>query len=219
MLRAAKIFKPDVVVVLGDFIDCAPISNFANDPVRTQRFKKELASGRKALRELETLRAKRYVFIEGNHEYRLPKYLMQKAPELFDFDELKMQNLLGLEKWEYVPYRKDIKIGKMYFTHDTESFGANAHLKLLGDYETNAGMGHSHHAAIQYRGNIRGQTHVGAMFGWLGDAARIDYKHKAKFKNWQLAFGTGYMEPGGNVHVQLVPIIDGRCVVEGQLVN
>lgn len=219
MLKAGAVLKPDRVIVLGDFIDCAPISFHSKDPTRIMRFSEELKAAHRGLDDLESLKAKKYTFIEGNHEYRLLRYLQEKAPELIDILDIK--TLLGIESrgWEWVPYKHDVQVGKMYFTHDVEASGATAHVKLLNDYQGNAGIGHTHQMAVQYGGNVKGTSHVGVMFGWLGDKSAIDYRHKAKIKNWQHGFGVGYLEKNGNVHIQAVPIIDGRCVVEGQLVK
>lgn len=219
LLNAGKVYEPDHVVVMGDFIDCAPISFHSKDPTRIMRFADELKAANKALDQLEALGAKKYTFIEGNHEYRLLRYLQEKAPELIELLDIK--TLLGIEArgWDWVPYKHDVQIGKLYLTHDVEAAGRDAHVKLLNDYQGNAGIGHTHQLAIQYGGNIKGATHVGAMFGWLGDKAAIDYRHKAKIKNWQHGFGTAYIETNGNAHVNVVPIIDGRCIVDGELIK
>jgi hypothetical protein len=72
--------------------------------------------------------------------------------------------------------------------------------------------------SVSYRGNARGKTHVGAMFGWLGDKTRIDYKHRLLAnRHWMLGFGVGYLENDDTLHVQAVPIINYKCLLEGKL--
>ena len=42
--------------------------------------------------------------------------------------------------------------------------------------------------------------------------------HEAKASDWVKGFGIGYLEPQtGIVHLQPVPIVNGRCVVNGKL--
>jgi predicted phosphodiesterase len=217
-LRAAKAFKPDIIIVLGDFIDCAAVSFYSRDP-RAPRLKQEIEDAAHGLRELENLGAGRHIYIEGNHEERLPRYLKDRAPEIFELLDLK--SLLGLTpKWEYVPYREFFSIGKAIVTHDLEKSGRNANEQALNDAQGNVVIGHTHAMNVAYRGNARGKTHVGAMFGWLGDRAKIDYRHKLLANRyWMTGFGTGYIEAGGVLHIVPVPIINYHCVVEGKLIK
>ena len=58
--------------------------------------------------------------------------------------------------------------------------------------------------------------------GWvgLGDVKKIDYKHKVKaLREWCHGFGLAYLEPNGAVHVRPVPIVDGKCLIEGRLLQ
>jgi hypothetical protein len=42
--------------------------------------------------------------------------------------------------------------------------------------------------------------------------------HEAKSAEWVHGFGVGYLEPqSGVVHLQPVPIVHGKCVVNGRL--
>src|SRR6185437_14840602 len=76
-------FEPDVVVCVGDLVDCYSVSSFSKDPRRTIDLKKEMD---RAGAILDKIQAPRKIFIEGNHEDRLRRYLTEKAPELVPFD-------------------------------------------------------------------------------------------------------------------------------------
>jgi hypothetical protein len=220
MLRAGAVLKPTHVVVLGDMLDCAAISAHSKDPTRIARFKEEVAAGRKALEQLSALGARKKMFVEGNHEFRLPRYLRDHAPELVDM--VSLPDLLRLKEtgWQYVPYRSYAKVGLLHVTHETGHAGANAHVKALNDFQDNVAIGHVHRMGITYAGNAKGKPHVGASFGWLGDVKQIDYMHRVKAnRDWMLGFGIGYLESSGVIHLQAVPIIDYKCVVEGRLVT
>lgn len=219
MLKAARLYRPDIIAPLGDFVDCASVSSHSKDLSRIKRFKAEIADAREGLDELEALGAKEYIYIEGNHEDRLPRYLQDRAPELTDV--LDIRSLLGLgKKWKYVRYKDHTKVGLLHITHDTGKAGGTAHVQALNDFQDNVVIGHTHRMGVTYSGNAKGKPHVGAMFGWLGDVKQVDYMHRVKAnRDWMLGFGIGYLEPSGVIHLQAVPIIDYRCVIEGELVR
>lgn len=223
MLKAARVFGPDRVVVLGDFLDNAAISSHSKDPSRLERFSREVRDANLGLDELQSLKAARYDFVEGNHEFRLPRYLQEKAPELCGMDELTIPALLKLKQrgWVYTPYRQHLVIGHLNITHDAGKAGPHAHRQARESFEGNAIIGHTHRMATYYSGNARGTPRMGAMFGWLGDVEAVDYMHRIEaLRSWQLGFGIGYLEPAtGNMHIQACPIIDYSVVIDGRLVR
>ena len=87
-IRACKRFDPDILVVLGDFADFYSVSSHDKDPARTQLLSIEVRAVRSCLAQLEALDVKRKIFLMGNHEYRLQRYLCTRAPELFDMVEV-----------------------------------------------------------------------------------------------------------------------------------
>jgi hypothetical protein len=160
-----------------------------------------------------------FYFIGGNHEDRWPRYLAKHASQA-NLPDTSIDALLELKKYnvKYTPYKQTLKLGKLHLTHDTGRAGKHAVAQALDDYQANIVIGHIHRMGVVYGGDVRGNTHVGASFGWLGDVDQIDYMHLAKArKDWQLGFGIGYMETNGTVHLQGVPIVDYRCVLEGKL--
>lgn len=216
--RAIEVLKPTEIDLMGDYADFFGISNFPKPPDRKHNLKSEIASVRQGLRAYEGHRVKRLTFIEGNHEYRLTRYLTDKAPELFGLIDL--ASLLGLEKWKLVPYKKHHVIGKFHLTHDCGYFGMNAHRQSRQAYEGNVGIGHNHRAALEYVSNLKRATHVGVSFGWLGDVEQVDYNHQVQSAPWTLAFGVlTHEKKTGIVHTQLVPIVDYSAVVNGNLVR
>lgn len=220
LLAAGRAFKPDGLVILGDFGDFYCISDHRRDPRRNTFLMREVRGIRAGLDDLDALGAREKWYLGGNHEDRLERYLMDRAPELFGM--VTVPDLLDLRArgWRWVPYRDHLRLGKAYFTHDVGSAGRRAHEGAADAYQANAGIGHTHRAAITYLGNQRGTAHFGAMFGWLGDARKAEYLHRAKrARDWCHAFGLAYVEPSGVVHAQLVPIIRGSALVEGRVVR
>src|SRR6476620_1427559 len=106
VLKAIKETQPSRVVTLGDFLDCYSVSSFPKSPDRRAGLGSEIDAGNRALDQLSEAAGKaEIVFIEGNHCFRLQRYIAEKAPELFDLVEISA--LLGIKKrgWKWVPYR------------------------------------------------------------------------------------------------------------------
>lgn len=221
MMAAARRFRPDRIIILGDFVDFYSVMSHAKDPGRSVSLPQELASAIEGLKQLGSLGAKHKYYVEGNHEDRLPRYLAAKCPELHSM--LNAPALLKLKElgWSYTPYRQFVKIGHLHITHDTGSAGPDAHIRARSDFEGCVVIGHTHRMATHYSGNAKGEVHVGASFGWLGDPDAIDYMTNIRIKrSWTHGFGIGYLEPkSGVVHLQAVPIIHGKCVVNGELIS
>lgn len=221
LLAAGRLLKPDTIVFLGDFADFMSVSFHPRELGRRGYTLKEEAEAVNArLDQIQALGAKRVVFIKGNHEYRLERYLTEKAPSLFGLVDVAALFRFEERGWECVEYRKHLKIGRMHFTHDVGHAGIYAHRQSRMAYEGNVVIGHVHRLSYEVAGTSKGPAHAGIALGWLGDKGAIDYMHAAKAAQWALGFGVAYHErASGNVHVVPVPIVDYRCVVEGHLVE
>jgi predicted phosphodiesterase len=219
-LRACRDFKPTTVVNMGDFLDCFAVSSYSKDPRRAFGLDTEIEKAKKILDKIEKASpGARRIFIAGNHEDRLQRYLMDKAPELFSF--IDVPKLLELKErgWEHVPYKKSIRIGKLHLTHDVGSAGRYNAFRALEAFQAPVVTGHTHRMSYVVEGDASGGTQVSTQFGWLGDVEQVDYMHRVQaMKNWTLGFGYGYLNPhSGYVYLVPVPIVKGTCVVEGRL--
>ncbi len=220
MLRAAKSAGIKNVVILGDFIDCFSVSSHPKPPDRVLDLAVELDSTRELLGEVEQVITGQRIYVAGNHEDRLQRYLVDRAPALFN--TVKIDRLLGLADrgWKYVPYKDHTSIGKLYITHDAGKAGKHAHHDALAAFQGNVIIGHTHRIGYAVEGNAKGKPHVGAMLGWLGDVNAVDYMYRIRAKrDWAHGFGIIYKEPNGCVHVTPVPIVNGTVVVEGKLIR
>lgn len=221
MLAVARDMRPDVVVIIGDWIDCFSISEFPKTPGRAQCLKDEVDAGGAALDELLALRVPRVVWTEGNHEERLTRTVIAKNPALWGFVPTIPDYLQLKEKGvEWVPYRRWIKIGKFAFTHEVGYCGVNAARASLMAFGNNIVFGHSHRAGVVYSGNTEGDKHVALNVGWGGDFDQVDYGHRAQqVREWQHAFGWVVQDERGCGWGTVTPIIDGRCVVDGRVIS
>lgn len=222
--KVLKAVKPQELVLLGDVGDFESVmSHQKNKRQRELLLKDDVEATRAGLAEFEAHDIDTKVFVMGNHEDRVARYITNQAPELFGAVSLPRLLRLREHGWKVVQYRKHYKLGKINVTHDVGKAGANAHRDALIRFSDNVVIGHTHRMAYEVRGNLSGGAHVGAMFGWLGDwkkAAGYMYAASA-MSDWSLGFGMGYEQKSGVVHIQPVPIIVAKkrysCVVGGTL--
>jgi predicted phosphodiesterase len=220
VLDALADFKPDVFVSLGDFMDLSSVSHWSKDPNTALDLAAERTVAETMLAEIETrTEGARRIYVAGNHEDRLKRFLQDKAPQFFNV--LDIPKLLRLEErgWEYVPYKQSVKVGKLHITHDVGSAGRYNVYKALDTFQSPVVTGHTHRLGYVVEGDATGDSQVSAQFGWLGDVEQVDYMHRVKARrDWTLGFGYGYVNPkSGYAYLVPVPIVDYTAVVEGRL--
>ena len=219
-LEACRVVKPDALVIIGDFCDFLSVSAHPKSPADKIDFQAELAAANVALDQISALKIPRVVACEGNHETRITRYIAARAPELYGMMHVK--DLLKIEKrgWEWVPYNSWLRIGEVAFTHDVGRSGVNTARQSLQDFGDNLVIGHSHRGAVVYQGTVEGRQHVCMNVGWLGSYEAVPYMHQARAKrDW--CHGLGYIEQtkDGVSWCNFVPIISGRCTINGQVIS
>lgn len=212
MLQVAKDFKPDTIVVLGDFVDCADASSHAINEICAMSLDQEIESASELLEKVEALKPKKKIYLEGNHEERLPRLIRQNNPAIRSLaTKLNINSLLGLTKrgWEFFEYRDHVKIGnRFYATHDFGSSGKGAVLQAGSVYGSNVIFGHTHRLSAAYDGDIEHGTRVAINSGFLMDKKYVKYLGKVQTKDWQLGFSVGILDEHGYLYAQPVPIIE-----------
>jgi len=158
IIRFISDFKPDLLIVNGDLIDFYQLSPFDRDPARRMLLSDDITLANLYLDHLQKAmpRLSKKVFIEGNHEDRLRRYLWRQAPELYDVPGNTIQDMLHLEerKWGYVPYYNAVEesgapgyeIGGILVMHGTyvrkaSGASAKAHFER---YHCSGVNGHTH---------------------------------------------------------------------------
>lgn len=219
IFRVAEGIKPDTIVVLGDACDFWSISSYSKNPERTERLEAEVESVNEVLDRFDSLGARKKVYVAGNHEDRLERYLREKAPELFPFIDVQKLFKLKERGWQFVPYKRSTKIGKLHITHDVGTAGRYNVFKCLDTFQGPVLTAHTHRMATIVEGNAKGETMISCQLGWLGDINQIDYMHQIRaMRDWSLGFGVGYHDlTTHNVHLVPVPIVNFSAVVEGVL--
>lgn len=114
--------KVDTIVLNGDILDFYQLSRFEKDP-RKRSLAYELDACKsflKTLRELFPLAM--IIYKCGNHEVRLQKYLMIKAPELLGVQEFELQYLLKFKEFgvTWVDDKVVMKLKRLNIIHGHE---------------------------------------------------------------------------------------------------
>lgn len=220
MLNVANDFKPDIIVANGDIADFYAVSAHRRDPRRGLVLDDEVYSVNVFLSLVDAIGAKEKWFIEGNHENRLERYLMDKADALVGLRGTDVPTLFDLDErgWNHVPYKDYVQIGKVTYTHDLDYAGKHVATRAVADAQHSIVVGHAHRIGYVVEGDATGTPKVGACFGWLGDASQANYKHRLKAnRDWAQGFGVGYMDSDGTTWFVPVPIVNDRAVVEGRI--
>lgn len=145
-LDAMALYKPDIIVCLGDLLDCYHVSSFDKSPERGENLQEEIDQAREFLAKIDIAHPKaRKILLEGNHEHRLQRYINRNAAALGCLRSLKMDILLDVKKyrWKWVPSSQFWTFGPITFTHG-EFATLNSAKKHLDTYQTNIVYGHTH---------------------------------------------------------------------------
>lgn len=212
--------EPDLLIDLGDHFDCYAVSQHRKDPSRRRDLQEELEEARECLRIFDGIKKK--YFIEGNHEWRFPRFLMDFCPEIYRLLKSRLKDdLFGLieDGWIVTPYMQSLTLGKLNVTHDLDKAGENAVADAIASFMDNVIIGHTHLLRYVVKGTAFGVPHLGASFGWLGDVEKIDYRHRVKaHRDYVQGFGTFRLDPEtGYSWVTPVPIFGNTACVEGKV--
>lgn len=227
VLDVAKEINVDHIIINGDLVDFYDINSHGpKHPDIKQKLEDELNWGRDFFEKLRNRFPKtKITFIAGNHENRLDRFIMNNAPNFWNL--FRLENYFNLEKLdiEYLEYNDSYKIGQsnLYIQHSPPSYGVNgARTSLFKKMDTSHIWGCTHrmqHAAVT---GYSGEVYNAWFNGWLGSSTETK-EHKRVFsyakghENWQKCFIIINLIDDKEYHVQQVPIVNNRCVVDGVL--
>lgn len=216
-LNALSDLRIDRLIQLGDLLDLETMSSHEKTAPSPSTLAQEVKLGKRVIKELESICADRDITL-GNHEFRFNRFMMKHAPALFDL--VKMEDLFDLGGWNVTPYLSHLEIGKIAFTHtfNPRWVGPSAIDKSAQVAGKSCVIGHVHAARTTYFGKLNNKRYVAHCPGWLGSDAAAPYMAVAQVRaQWQQGFTVGYLEENGNMHLQPIPIVDGRCIVNGKI--
>lgn len=221
IVRAGEAIGASRCVQLGDLTDCYSVSRFPKDASRRLDIEWELDTTCEVVNVLDKAFPDERVITLGNHDVRMEKYVAEKAPAIAGLVPKYVDRIGFRERgWRVAQYMDGTKIGNLHVTHEVGFSGANAVAQTLNVYSSSVIFGHTHRLGWAIAGNVDGGKRVGAMLGWCGKVAAIDYHHRARVARESAhGFGVVYVEPDGRATVVPVAIEDGRCVVEGKVIR
>jgi hypothetical protein len=223
MLEVASFHGIDEIVILGDYADFWTVSfhEQSKDPRLPKLLMEEVESVNLGLDELDRLFPQaNKVFLEGNHEYRLERYVQAKAPALFGVTEC--TNLFQIplrKKWRYRSYGK----GQPYRVLGTSLLAkhtplASSPMTGLRKAAQSYCYGHNHRIEECHVVGLDGASHVAFSPGWLGDERLKAFGYMVDQPNWQLGFAIVYSSSPKEFHHEIVKIKSGyTCVSAGRL--
>ena len=202
------------ILINGDFWDFHQMSYFQKDP-RKRHTKGELDTGKAFLTKLrEVFPTQKIYFKIGNHEERWESYLMNKAPELFDMHEFRLEEVfpfldLGIET---VSDKRIIKAGKLNILHGHElqlkGVTVNpARSTFLKTYQ-NTLVGHLHKPSEHTEKNLGGEV----VSCWSTGCMCWMHPHYAPINKWSHGFASVKLEESGNFSVKNKKIIEGEIL-------
>lgn len=226
MIKVAKYLKPDEIVIEGDYADIYCLNGHGGkNPTAQNMLVEEIKDVNSGLDELDNLFPKaKKVFLQGNHEFRFERYILDKCPELFGVTEIK--NILKMDQrknWKFIHYGPN----QLYYI--LNSYLAVRHEPLANNAKTTAAKalcsltyGHIHRIEESHIVGINGKNHVCFSVGWLGDKRNDKiFGYVKGHHQWQLGFGIVYVDPKTHhFYHQKIHIMDNyTCVVNGKVFN
>ena len=219
MMATARFWKPKTIILLGDLIDFYCLSaHGGSNPNRSLLIEAELDPAKALLAELDSLGADKKIYIAGNHEYRLNRYLSDHAPKLYNQFKLEKQLDLKNSNWQFIPYMQMYDSGKVLYTHDLGNSGAYAVHQALPKAQHSVVIGHIHRMDYIIASDIRGRGRIAMCPGWLGNPDHIDYEHSLLAKTqWSQGFALAEEWPDGITTFIPIPIINGKVHFMGKV--
>jgi len=227
MLRASKTLNggkgPAFIYILGDYGDFISVTGHQRRAFEERFLYKEAAAINARLDQLDRLWPRAHkTFIEGNHEWRLARYLDSKAPELSKTMDVK--SLLRLDrrpKWTFVPYGPTQLVrvagSKLYARHEPLAGGTLPAHGTVVKAGCSIVYGHTHTAQASQVVMANGDTHIGISVGWLGDDRKDAFAYVKSHHQWSLGFGVVTVIPNGDFFIETARVINNKTLVNGRL--
>lgn len=217
ILAAVKWLKEkevNCIYILGDLVDFFGISDFLTDP-RKRNLKTEVEDTVDFLKYLRHEFPTQTIYwnTNSNHELRMERYLLKKAPELldvidFDFETIYQLNELNIKVLKDYTY---VKIGKLITLHGHTIFGKFANqvckAKTLYDkLKVSALCSHVHQTSEWSTKDAKGEIITCWTLGCLMNIDNVEYNPHNAYNH---GFCRVTTEKNGNYQVENKRILNG----------
>jgi predicted phosphodiesterase len=210
---------PTIILLDGDIMDCHDLSDHDRDP----RHRYQEAELRMIADEFRQLKAAfpsaRIIYKEGNHEHRLKRYLMRKAPELWGLPGLDIMGLIAMVGGadaitgiEWVEDKRVIRSGKLACLHGHEFAGGGGGVNparwLFLRTGENAVCGHFHRTSEHSEPSLSREARAAWSTGCLCDMRPSYMPHN----KWNHGFAWIDVEADGHFALKNLRIINGKTL-------
>lgn len=215
-------WKPEVIVLNGDIIDCYLLSDYEKDP-RKRSFKYELDMVCSFLLQLKKLFPKaKFIWKLGNHEDRYERRILSRVPELvdlglFDFDNVVryyMREIYKVNDFDITIIRgkRILLAGKLNIIHGHElakgfTDPVNPARGFYNKAKNNVIGGHHHRTSEHPESDINGNLVGCWSTGCLCDL----HPHFMPVNKWNLGFAV-VENFGSDFRVTNLKIIKGKVM-------
>lgn len=220
--KVLKIIKPIGIVQCGDALDFFQLSTYDKDPARRNTIGDDIADWNLILAEWCRFLPKggEIHLLEGNHEFRLHRYISRSARELYEIVrpmpellKLKERTEAGSIKFKWHPYTKwnSCKIGDCVLLH---GFYYNAHTAAtnLAKYRCNTISGHTHR--VQH---VSDGVHYAISLGHGSDEEVT--AHQPTPTGWTQAFALLHVQDNGKTSVDVITVKNDEAIVHGKVIR
>lgn len=222
MLDVAQDVDPDEIVILGDYADFYNVSSHGKSPGILETLQDEISACLFRLGQLADMYPKaKKVFIQGNHEYRLERFINNHAKELFGI--ITTEDILELSSFgfEYVPYGPNqlypVLGSRLHARHEPLSGGIHVAHGTVTKALKSVIFGHTHRIQESQIVAIDGENYRGISAGWLGNKYHDVFNYVKHHHQWALGFSIVTALNNGLWFNDLIHIIDYKCVTNGFL--
>lgn len=222
-LTYAKDTKPNNFILLGDVFDLYMVSTYSKGPGR-MTFNEEIEYTKQRLAEIKAMftNKTKVIFVEGNHEDRLKRYIQKNAPAFNNLKELTVQHLLDTKKLgiKYIDnkerlsqYKPPLIISNTVFLHGHEGGscgGVYPARSMYLKYNTNMVYGHLHRSSVFFKKQV---DHTYKQVHGIGCMGRLVERDFSVLNDWNASF----------IHIETKrgstkPIFKHKYIFDGQII-
>lgn len=213
--------RPSEVVLLGDFLEMGSVSQHGGGDL--EKLTEDFDAGKQALKELRELVGGdcRITYLEGNHESRLTRFIMAKAPSLKDSLSYEIGLELKALDIDWVPeHKQPIHRGDLDLTHghqDLRERPSKYHGGKMADVYGRPGRtvlyGHTHKPQVYTRPTVGGYATAVGM--GCGRTLSPGWLHGAQ-AGWVHQIAVVYMTEAGRPHIYPITFQHGQTAWNGK---
>ena len=216
-------YQPDILVINGDLIDCYELSEFKKSAWLQHPIEKEFELAEKFFKKVKEFCPKtRIIYIFGNHEKRLAKYISNNAEKMARLKGMTLESIMGLDDYgiDYLPCPLEmskfthnyIDLGGLLYGHfdKVSMHSAYTAKNLMDTLGRSFIQGHTHRGGVYYK--TQGEKVLIGVENFCMCSLKPDY---TSLVNWQNGYSI-INYTGGEFNIRPVPIINYKFIINNK---